>query len=161
MRDVVAGTTDFHAFSEITTRLLLGSRDKSTRYESINILTVLQKANKRYAGLEDWYAALSESAHPNYEGIVLGYSKDDPKNFLTTFETDGQPYMVNAIHPPLSRVLLYLRASTIMNGQLLLKRSSGGLRFTMTSLRPQSVHRKTANPLLNRRPSDVSPSSPG
>jgi len=86
MRDVVAGTTDFHAFSETTTRLLLGSRDKSTRYESINILTVLQKANKRYAGLEDWYAALSESAHPNYEGMVLGYSKDDPKIFLTTFE---------------------------------------------------------------------------
>ena len=86
MRGVVAEKIDFHAFSETTTSLLLGSRDKSTQHESVNILTVLQKANRRYSGLEDWYAALSESAHPNYEGMVLGYSKDDPKNFLTTFE---------------------------------------------------------------------------
>jgi hypothetical protein len=46
MRNVVAGTTDFHAFSETTTRLLLGSRDKSTRYKSINILTVFRRRTK-------------------------------------------------------------------------------------------------------------------
>lgn len=86
MRNVVAGTADFHEFSEKTTKLFLGSRDKSTSHESINILTVLRKADKRYPGLEEWYAALSESAHPNHEGMVLGYSKDDPKNFITRFE---------------------------------------------------------------------------
>lgn len=86
MRRVVEETLNFHEFSTMTTRLLLGSRDKTTKHESIQILTVLQKADKRYPGLEKWYAALSESAHPNYEGMVLGYSKDDPKNFVTTFE---------------------------------------------------------------------------
>ncbi len=78
MRGVVAGTLNFHAFSDKTTRLLLGSRDKTTSVESINIMSVLQSADKRYPGLETWYAALSESAHPNYEGMVLGYSVVGP-----------------------------------------------------------------------------------
>jgi len=86
MRGVVAGTLDFHAFSEKTTRLLLGSRDKTTSVESVNIMSVLQSADKRYPGLENWYAALSESAHPNYEGMVLGYSVADRENHVTRFE---------------------------------------------------------------------------
>lgn len=86
IRSVLSGSENFHEFSERTTKLLLGSRDKSTSYESINILTVLRKANKRYPGLEEWYGALSESAHPNHEGMVLGYCKNDSKNFVTHFE---------------------------------------------------------------------------
>lgn len=46
MRSVVAGNLEFHTFSEQTTRLLLGSRDKTTTKESISILTVLNGANK-------------------------------------------------------------------------------------------------------------------
>ncbi len=86
MRQVVAGNLDFHAFSEKTTMLVLGSRDKSTRVETINILTVLGKAELRYHGLEEWYAALSESAHPNHEGMVMGYSTNDTSNSVTTFK---------------------------------------------------------------------------
>ncbi len=86
MRSVTTGTLDFHEFSEKTARLLLGSRDKSTSLESINILTVLKSADKRYPGLEDLYFALSESAHPNYEGMLLGYSKADRQNHVTTFQ---------------------------------------------------------------------------
>lgn len=42
MRSVAAGSMDFHGFTGTTSRLLLGSRDKSTSVESINILTVLR-----------------------------------------------------------------------------------------------------------------------
>ena len=86
MRSVVKGNLNFHQFSEKTARLLLGSRDKTTNHESINILSVLQSADSRYPGLESWYAALSESAHPNYEGMVLGYSIADRENHITAFE---------------------------------------------------------------------------
>ena len=86
MRSVVVGLLDFHVFSDKTTRLLLGSRDKTTSVESINIMSVLQSADKRYPGLESWYAALSESAHPNYEGMILGYSVADRENYVTSFE---------------------------------------------------------------------------
>lgn len=85
MRSVVAGNLDFHVFSEKTSRLLLGSRDKTTTIESISILTVLDGANKRYPGLSDWYAALSESTHPNYEGMLVAYSCADTQNHVTTF----------------------------------------------------------------------------
>ncbi|HHQ4712152.1 hypothetical protein ACK36F_11890 [Aeromonas veronii] len=85
MRSVVAGNLDFHVFSEKTSRLLLGSRDKTTTIESISILTVLDGANKRYPGLNDWYAALSESTHPNYEGMLVSYSSADTQNHVTTF----------------------------------------------------------------------------
>ncbi|MEC5206516.1 PAS domain-containing protein [Vogesella perlucida] len=85
MRSVVAGTLDFHVFSDKTSRLLLGSRDKTTSTESISILTVLDGANKRYPGLSDWYAALSESAHPNYEGMLVAYSSADTQNHVTRF----------------------------------------------------------------------------
>ncbi|ENX44302.1 hypothetical protein [Acinetobacter sp. NIPH 2100] len=86
MRSVLAGKVNFHDFSEKTSQLLLGSRDNSTDYASINILTVLNKADKRYSGLEQWYAALSESAHPNYEGMLSGYSTNDTGSVITYFE---------------------------------------------------------------------------
>ncbi|WP_374538209.1 hypothetical protein [Chitinimonas taiwanensis] len=85
MRSVVAGNLDFHNFSDKTAKLLLGSRDKTTKTESINILTILAGANARYPGLSDWYAALSESAHPNFEGMLVAYSSADKKNHITTF----------------------------------------------------------------------------
>lgn len=85
IRSVVAGNLNFHSFSEKTSRLLLGSRDKSTNHEQISILTVLEGADKRYPGLLDWYAALSESAHPNYEGMLFGYSTSDKENHVTNF----------------------------------------------------------------------------
>lgn len=87
MRGVVARGLDFHTFSSKTSQLLRGSRDKSTPFDSINILTVLKSADKRYAGLESWYATLSETAHPNFEGMLHGYSTADPKDYVTRFES--------------------------------------------------------------------------
>lgn len=84
-RKVLAGTLDFHDFSEKTSTLLLGSRDNSTNHKSLNIVTVLGKCNGRYPGIEDLYAMLSESAHPNYEGMCIGYSSLDRNNHVTTF----------------------------------------------------------------------------
>ena len=90
MRRVVTGELDFHEFSERTNRLLLGSREKTTKLQSINIITILQRADKRYPGLFPWYEAmLCESAHPNYEGMLAGYSNAaalDRDEFCTNFE---------------------------------------------------------------------------
>ena len=84
-RKVLLGSLDFHEYSDKTATLLLGSRDKSTNHVAINIVTVLQKCNARYPGIEKLYAALSESAHPNYEGVLIGYLKIDQKNFVTNY----------------------------------------------------------------------------
>ena len=71
---VLEGRASFNQFSEKTTELLLGARDGSTGYSAINILTVLEKCEKRYPGIKGIYDGLSESAHPNFEGVATGFS---------------------------------------------------------------------------------------
>jgi hypothetical protein len=84
-QSVLDGSLDFHDYSRKTETLLLGSRDQSTSHTALNIVTILKKCNARYPGIESLYAALSESAHPNYEGVSVGYSKVDRENYITTY----------------------------------------------------------------------------
>jgi hypothetical protein len=84
-RQVLEGKLSFHDFGNKTATLLLGSRDSSTDHQSINIMTVLEKSDKRYPGIVKLYSILSESAHPNYEGMVVGYSKVDHDEYETHF----------------------------------------------------------------------------
>jgi len=85
---VVDGTQDFHEFSNTTSRLLLGSRDKSTKHEAINILSVLAKCENAYSGMMGLYATLSEGAHPNFEGMCFGYSRIDHENDVANFSNN-------------------------------------------------------------------------
>jgi hypothetical protein len=85
MQQVLDGDLNFHAFGEKTGVLLLGSRNNEDMPVAINILTVLTKCEKRYPGLMKLYADLSESAHPNYEGLMGGYSKTNYDEYETVF----------------------------------------------------------------------------
>lgn len=104
-KNVLTGSEDFHLFSQKTSRLLLGSKDKSTKHEAINILTVLKKADERYPGVLDMYANLSESAHPNYEGICFGYSRVDHEKYTTTFSNNWAA-MYAEKHVPLMQLCI-------------------------------------------------------
>lgn len=85
MAKVLGGTLDFHVFSEKTSQLLLGSKDRSTKHVALNIVTILGHCDKRYPGLVKLYGDLSESAHPNYEGICIGYSNVDHNDHVINF----------------------------------------------------------------------------
>jgi hypothetical protein len=85
IQQVLDGKLNFHQFAENTSVLLLGSRDGSTKHRSLNIVTILEKCDKRYPGLAELYGILSESAHPNYEGMVAGYSKVDRDEYEARF----------------------------------------------------------------------------
>ena len=85
MRQVLDGTLEFHRFGEKTEVLLFGSRNNEGMPPAINIVTVLEKSDKRYPGLSRLYAHLSESAHPNYEGLMGGYSTTNHDEYETTF----------------------------------------------------------------------------
>lgn len=85
LQRVVDGSLNYHAFGESTSVLLLGSRNSSTQHKSLNIMTVLEKCDKRYPGILGLFAELSESAHPNYEGLCSGYSKIDHDEYETMF----------------------------------------------------------------------------
>jgi hypothetical protein len=85
MQLVLEGKLDFHVFGEETTKLLLGTRNNDAMPVAKNILTVLEKCEKRYPDLMALYADLSESTHPNYEGLCRGFSKIDHDEYETHF----------------------------------------------------------------------------
>jgi len=84
-RAVTEGTESFFVFDELTVRLMLGSKNASTSHESINVLTLLKHCEKRYPGIVGIFEALSECAHPNYEGLCKGFSSVDIENHVTEF----------------------------------------------------------------------------
>ncbi|QYO76711.1 hypothetical protein [Devosia salina] len=88
MRRVIEGTLDFNAFGEKTSVLLLGARNNPDAPKSMNIVSVLEKCDNEYPGLMAFYADLSESAHPSYEGFMRGYSKVDHGEYETHFSNN-------------------------------------------------------------------------
>jgi hypothetical protein len=85
MSCVLNGIVKFSDFSENTAKLVLGSKDGSSKHQAINILTVFKKCRDRYPAIEDIYNLLSESAHPNYEGMALGFTKLDRDRLIVNF----------------------------------------------------------------------------
>lgn len=86
MEAVLQLEESFDSFNEITSRLMLGSKNQSTQKESVNVVTVLKHCDKRYTGIFEVYENLCESAHPNYDGICYGYSYVNEKEYETIFE---------------------------------------------------------------------------
>jgi hypothetical protein len=85
MRAVLKGELNFHQFGHLTTRQVGGSKNAPERIVAVNIITMLDKGDKWYPGLRAIYDSLSESAHPNFEGLVWGYSKVNHDEFETNF----------------------------------------------------------------------------
>jgi hypothetical protein len=82
---VVGEGASFFDYCETTSRLMLGSKDKSTPQSAININTVLERCEKKYPGIVQLYADFSESVHPNYDGVCSGFSRIDEQNYVTSF----------------------------------------------------------------------------
>lgn len=85
---VLEGKETFNAFSDMTSQLMLGSKNKTTKIEAINVThTILEKwCEKKYPGIFEIYADLCESAHPNYEGVCFGYSYVNEQDYETVFK---------------------------------------------------------------------------
>jgi len=61
-------------FDELIMKLLLGTR-YDTDYNAINILTQLEKINKKQDWVMKFYNDLSEFVHPNSDGVLGSYSE--------------------------------------------------------------------------------------
>ena len=84
-KSVASRDYSFFEFDELTMQLLMGSRNGGTNQEAINILTVLTKADKQYPGILSMHQRLSESAHPNFDGLLYTYSESNPEKLETHF----------------------------------------------------------------------------
>ncbi len=85
LQAVIDGKLDFHEFDRLTIRMVAGSKDGFSQHIAVNVITTLDKCDKRYPGVRGIYDSLSESAHPNFEGMVWGYSKVDYDEYETNF----------------------------------------------------------------------------
>lgn len=85
IQKLLDGKITFNDFGDLTSVLLLGSRVDDSAPKAKNISTILEKCEQRYPGIGSLYASLSETAHPNYEGLCGGYTKIDHSEFETVF----------------------------------------------------------------------------
>lgn len=61
-------------FNNLISKINFGTR-YSDEIPAINILTQIEKLNKQYPGIQDFYDALSELVHPNWDGVQGNYSE--------------------------------------------------------------------------------------
>ncbi|RZK02309.1 MAG: hypothetical protein EOO43_23445 [Flavobacterium sp.] len=67
-------------------RLSLGWKGDSEFPEMINVLTCVDSVDKKYnIGFRDHYDLMSESAHPNWSGVMGAYSKADHETYEVSF----------------------------------------------------------------------------
>ena len=82
---VVKGEMSFFEFDKVTKQLLMGSKNSSTSIPAVNVLSVLKHADKAWPGILEMHEHLSETAHPNYSGVLHGYCNTDVERFESNF----------------------------------------------------------------------------
>lgn len=96
---VLDGTVEFDDFEQSTKQLLMGSKNSTTRIAAVNILTALKHAEKRHPGIVSMHEHFSESSHPNYDGVLCGYSTTHPEEFEIRFSNQFEAMFGNEQGP--------------------------------------------------------------
>lgn len=84
-QQVVENKLSFNDFEGLTRRFIIGAKNNPKMPEPINVSKYIQESEQKYKGIERIYNDLSETAHPNYEGISQGYTKLKREEFETEF----------------------------------------------------------------------------
>lgn len=73
---------DEDSFDEFLMQGIFGSRDGTTKHESYNVLTAVDRLDKKFNGLGQMYDTLCEFTHPNWSGVMGSYSKIDKEKYV-------------------------------------------------------------------------------
>ncbi len=73
---------DEDSFDEFLMKGMLGSRDGTTKHESYNVLTAVDRLDNEFDGLRQMYDTLCEFTHPNWSGVMGSYSKFDEEKYV-------------------------------------------------------------------------------
>ena len=76
---------DLELFDKYLTRLILGSKNKSSDFEAINVLSGIDSWTIKEKGIRKMYNDLSEFAHPNWWGNLAIMGKIDRNNYKLDF----------------------------------------------------------------------------
>ena len=88
---LMAGRIDYDAYHSKIRALAVGSKDNSTPYAAVNVMTMIQKSERRHPQLLKIYNLLSEIAHPNHDGLLAGYAKQNRQEFTTLLSRQWLP----------------------------------------------------------------------
>src|SRR3990172_7348369 len=69
----------FQEVYDLIVNRMFGSRTFTALPKSINVMTVIEKLDKKFEGLKDSYERLSEFCHPNYSAMYGLYAKLNKK----------------------------------------------------------------------------------
>lgn len=69
------GNTTPEDLDKMVMQSLFGTKDKTTEYAAVNILTAVGHVEKTYPGVQEMFLALCEFAHPNCDGVMMGYQR--------------------------------------------------------------------------------------
>ncbi len=72
-------TKDIQKLDEFLMKAMHGSRDDTTPIEPYNVLTAVDKMDKKHNGFRKMYGWLCEFTHPNWSGVLGAYGKVDHK----------------------------------------------------------------------------------
>lgn len=86
-------STDIDTLSTFLENAALGSRNDDTDFTAQNILTALDKLERKYNGVREMYDQLSEFCHPNFAGLMASYSRLDKDNIVIILGPDNEPPM--------------------------------------------------------------------
>jgi hypothetical protein len=85
MKSVVDGNIPFTRFCEVLLKLLFGSKLIEHNPDPINVMEAIRAGDKVYPGLLNAFNSLSESAHPNFDGMLMGFASGNEDEKRLTF----------------------------------------------------------------------------
>ncbi len=106
MENVMKSGDGFHQLSKKTTDLLMGSKGQQTNYKSINVNDFLKAASKDYPEIRRAYDELSETTHPNFDGLFRRYSTISKNGTVTKFSNQSSEIYKNAQPSLISLILV-------------------------------------------------------
>lgn len=85
MENIVRTGNGFHEYSQKSVNLLLGSKASDSSHVAVNVMEVIKHASKKHSELMTAYETLSETAHPNFDGLSWAYSNVADQGMHTKF----------------------------------------------------------------------------
>ena len=82
--------------SQFLDKAMLGSKNKLSPLDSYNSLTAIDKVEKIHEGFRENYDSLSETSHPNWQGLLCPYGKIDEDKKCLRLENNSQRLPINA-----------------------------------------------------------------
>lgn len=101
MVDRVVESRSLGGFDSRLMSMLFGSKNKRTPVDAVNIITVIEKMDRKFAGILEHYGHLSEVSHPNYAGVMGSYATIGPSKFqLQVGPREGLDEMIGRVVVP-------------------------------------------------------------